>query len=154
MAEAGAILTIISTTASVLPTLNKLIKGTRGRKRALLLELRNDIQLIGLYTEGDSPIDKVIAKLEIKHMEAALESDFNFGSLKKGRLKQNTVGDVPQHQPYVGWTTEQLFSSIYLKIKQLQTIVEIDPDNERFRKSVRLINIRKLMILLLKHIAS
>jgi hypothetical protein len=149
MAEAGAILTIISTTASVLPTLDRLIKGTRGRKRALLLELRSDIQLIGLYTEGDSPIDKVIAKLEIEKMEAALESDFNFRSLKK-----STVGDVPQQRPYVGWTTEELFSSIYLKIKQLQTIVEIDPDNEQFRKSVRLINIRKLMILLLKHIVS
>ncbi len=154
MVEAEAILTIISTTASVLPTLDRLIKRARGRKRVLLLELRNDIQLIGLYTEGDSPIDKVIAKLEIEKMEAALESDFNFRSLKKGKLKQSTVGDVPQHRPYVGWTTEQLFSSIYLKIKQLQTIVEIDPDNERFRKSVRLINIRKLMILLLKHIAS
>jgi hypothetical protein len=154
MVEAGAILTIISTTASVLPTLDRLIKGTRGRKRALLLELRNDIQLIGLYTESDSPIDKVIARLEIKHMEAALESDFNFGSLKKGKLRESTVGDVVQHRPYVGWTTEQLFSSIYLKIKQLQTIVEIDPDNKRFRKSVRLINIRKLMILLLKHIVS
>ena len=112
------------------------------------------IQVLGLHTEGDSPIDKVIARLEIKHMDAALESDFNFGSLKRGKLKQSTVGEVPQHRPYVGWTTEHLFSSIYLKIKQLQTIVEIDPDNERFRKSVRLINIRKLMILLLKHIVS
>ena len=154
MVEVGIILTAISTTASVLETIDSLIKGTRGRKRALLLELRRNIGLIGLYTEGNSPIDSVITKLETKHLEAALESNFSFNSLKKGKVRKSTTGDVPQYRKYVGWTTERLFSSIYLKIKELQTIVEIDPYNERYRKSVRLLNIRKLMILLLKHIKS
>ena len=116
--------------------------------------MRRNIGLIGLYTEGNSPLDSVIAKLETKHLEATLESNFGFNSLKKGKVRKSTTGDVPQHKKYVGWTTERLFSSIYLKVKKLQTIVEIDPYNERYRKSVRLLNIRKLMILLLKHIKS
>lgn len=154
MVEPGTILTGISTTASVLKILDSLIKRTRGRKRALLIELRSNIQLIDLYTEGDLPIDKVVARLETSHIRTALESNFNFNSLKRGKLKRSTTGNVPQFRRYAGWTTERLFSNIYLKIKGLQTIIEIDPDNERFRKSVRLINIRKLMLLLLKHIQS
>lgn len=152
MIETEVILSGLSKTASVLQVLDELIKRTRRTKRALLLELRRNIGLIGLYTEGDAPIDKVIAKLETKQMRAALESGFNFKSLKKGGIKKSTAGDVPQDKRYVGWTTERLFTSIYLRIKELQTIVEIDPDNEKFRKSVRLLNIRKLIILLLKHV--
>jgi hypothetical protein len=154
MVEPGVILTAVSTTASVLKTLDSLIKGTRGRKRSLLLELRRNIGLISLYTEGNSPIDSVIAKLEAKHLEAALESDFNFNSLKAGKVKKSTAGDTPQYERYIGWTTEHLFSSVYLRIKELQTIVEIDAYNKQYRKSVRLLNIRKLMVLLMKHIRS
>ena len=154
MVEPGIILTAVSTTASVLKTLDSLIKRARGRKRSLLLELRRNVGLIGLYTEGESPIDSVIAKLETKHLEAALESNFNFNSLKAGKVKKSTARGIPQYKRYVGWTTEQLFSSIYLRIKELQTIVEIDTYNKRYRKSVRLLNIHRLMILLLKHIRS
>jgi hypothetical protein len=48
----------------------------------------------------------------------------------------------------------RLFTHIYVKIKTLKTLVDIDPENEKYRKNVRLINLRKLMILLLKHISS
>ena len=154
MAEVGVVLTAISTTASLIKTIDSLIKGTRGRKRALLLELRHNIGVIDLYTEGNSPIDSVIAKIETEQLKAALESNFDFGSLKRSKVKKRTAGKTPQYKRYIGWTTEKLFSSIYLRIKELQTIVEIDPYNERYRKSVRLINIRKLIILLLKHIRS
>jgi hypothetical protein len=39
-----------------------------------------------------------------------------------------------------------------VKTQDLQTIVKMDPQNERIRKGVRLINILKLMLLLMKHI--
>ncbi len=47
-----------------------------------------------------------------------------------------------------------MFTSIYLKIKELQHIVEIDSENKRFRKNVRLLNVLKLMLLLLQHLKS
>ena len=55
---------------------------------------------------------------------------------------------------YVGWTTEKLISNIYDKIEELRGIVRTNPRDRNFRKGVRLINIRKLMILLVKHIHS
>jgi hypothetical protein len=152
--EVGVVLTAVSTTTSVLRAIDSLIRGTRGRKRALLLELRHNIGVINLYTEGNSPIDSVITKIETEQLKAALESNFDFGSLKRSRVRKRTAGNTPQYKRYIGWTTEKLYSNIYLRIKELKTIVEIDTYNKRYRKSVRLLNIRKLMILLLKHIRS
>ena len=147
-------LTAVSTTKSVLEALSPLVKEAKGKKRSLLLELQHNVNVIGLYTEGNSPIDKVVARLQTRHVEAALDSGFDFNLVKKGKIKKRITDGVLQYERYVGWTTEQLFSGIYLRIKELQTIVEIDPHNEQYRKDVRLLNIRKLMILLLKHIRS
>lgn len=154
MFDSATILKGITTTASVINTLNSVIKRTKGVKRALLLELHSNIRLIFLYRDEGVPIDKVIKKLDVSRCKAALESNFNFKSLKRGRVSKTITEDVPQYKAYVGWTTERLFSSIYLKINGLQDIVELDPDNKRVRKSVRLLNVLKLLILLLRHLKS
>jgi hypothetical protein len=154
MVASGPILESIFHIPDLLKFLEGLIKRSRGTKRALLIELRGNIQLVDLYIEGDPPIDKIITHLETRHMKSALESGFNFNALKQGGLRQSTIGDVPQFAAYLGWSTEDLFSSIYLKIIELQRIVQIDTNNPSYRKSVRLHNIGKLMLLLLKHIRS
>lgn len=154
MWDPTTILKGIDTTTSVVKALQSLVKGSRGVKRALLLELQSNIQLILLYTEGTVPIDKLIRKLDVSHCKAALESNFNFSSLKRGRVREALTEGAAQFKPYVGWTTEQLFSSIYLKLKELQSIVDIDSDGKQFRKGVRLLNALKLMLLLLKHLKS
>ncbi len=154
MLDSATVLQGISTTTSVINTLNALIKGTKGTKRALLLELQGNIRLIVLYANGGAPIDKVIKKLDVSQCKAALESNFNFNSLKRGRVQRAVTQGAPQYKAYAGWTTERLFSSIYLKVRDLQNIVEIDPGNKRFRKNVRLLNVLKLMLLLLRHLRS
>lgn len=154
MWDPTTILKGIDTTTSVVKALQSLVKGSRGVKRALLLELQSNIQLILLYTEGAVPIDKLIRKLDVSQCKSALESNFNFASLKRGRVSETLTRGVTQFRPYVGWTTEQLFSNIYLKIRELQSIVEIDSDGKQFRKGVRLLNTLKLMLLLLKHLKS
>lgn len=142
----------IDTTTSVVKALRSLLKGSRGIRRALLLELQNNIQLVLLYREGQVPIDKLIRKLDVSHCKAALQSDFNFASLKRGRVSEALTQGVAQFRPYIGWTTEQLFSNIYLKITELQNIVDIDSEGKQFRKGVRLLNVLKVMLLLLKHL--
>jgi hypothetical protein len=136
----------------VLETINAWVRGTRGWRRRLQLELLSNIELIFSYIRYDLPVDDVIANLQTENMKAALESGFNFNSLKKGKVREAVAGDQPQYQQYVGWSTEKLFSNIYVKIKDLQTIVRMDPHNERIRKGVRLVNVLKLMLLLMKHI--
>lgn len=154
MWDVTSILKGLDTATSVARALRSLVKGTKGLKRRLLLELQANIQLIALYTQGSVAIDKIIRKLDVTHCRAALESDFNFNSLKRGRVSKTLVRRLPQFEPYVGWTTEQLFTNIYLKITELQHIVDIDRDNKRYRKNVRLLNVLKLMLLLLEHLKS
>lgn len=152
MFSLGTIKDLISSVDSVLETVNAWVRETKGWKRKLQLELLSNIELIFSYVKYDLPIDDVIANLQTQNMRSALESGFNFHSLQRGRLTRDVAGEQPQYQQYVGWSTERLFSNIYVKIKDLQTIVRMDPDNEKIRKSVRLINILKLMLLLMKHI--
>lgn len=152
MFSLGTLKDLISSVDSVLETVNGWVQGSRGWKRKLQLELLSNIELIFSYLKYDLPIDDVVANLQIANTRSALESGFNFNSLKKGKITEDVAGDQPQYQQYVGWSTERLFSNIYVKIKDLQTIVGMDPENEKIRKRVRLTNILKLMLLLMKHI--
>jgi len=148
----GTLKDLISSVDSILETINGWVRGSRGWKRKLQLELLSNIELIFSYLKYDLPVDDVIANLQTEHMKNALESGFNFRSLKKGKITEDVAGDQAQYQQYVGWSTERLFENICVKIGDLQTIVRIDPNNRKIRKRVRLINILKLMLLLMKHI--
>jgi hypothetical protein len=150
----SAFLSGLSSAASVAKTLQSLLKNSRGVKRALLLELQKNLNLLYLFLGDESKLAIVINKLEVRVYEEAVQSDFNFNEIKKGKLSPRLVGDSRQLQPYVGWSTEQLFENIYLKIHQLKSINEIDPGNIKFRVSVRLRNLHKMMLLLVKHVKS
>jgi hypothetical protein len=152
MFNLGTFKDLISVVDLVSKSISSWVKRARGRKRKLLLELQCNVELIFSYGRYDLPIDDVIANLQTAQVEAALESDYNLNLLKKGEVTKRTAGKEPHYQQYVGWTTERLFTNLYVKIKDLQTIIKIDPHNENIRKRVRLINILKQMLLLTKHI--
>ena len=145
----------LSTTASVASTFKSLLKNTRGTRRALLIELQKNILLLNLFADDNAKITTIIRRLETSEFEKAAKSDFNFKDLKKSKVNARLVENIKSLQAYTGWQTEQLFENIYLKIHQLKSIIEIDPDNKKsFRLGVRLKNLHKLVVLLLKHIKS
>lgn len=130
------------------------LKSAKGHKRKLLIELRDNIELVNLWRQKEFPIDKVILKLERAHYNAAVADNFSLNSIKSRRLKATTTKGVPQFQKYVGWSTEALLDNVYRKIKTLNHIVEMDPDSTKINKKARLSNLYKLMILLVHHIDS
>jgi len=148
----NAFLAGLSTSANIAKTFQSLLKNTRGTQRAVLLELQKNINLLNLFLESRSKTHVVIKKLSVLDTEKALKSDFNFKDLKKTRVSTRLTKDIKSLHVYAGWQTEQLFENIVLKVYQLKTIIEVDPENTNFRLSVRLKNLHKLMILLLKHI--
>ena len=154
MFDLGTFADLVKMIDSVMGTVRSLVQESTGTKRMLLLELESNIELILSYGRSDLPINSVIAKLETKEMEEALKSGFDVNSLKRSKVSQEIVGDQSQYKRYVGWTTEKLLSNIVVKIRGLKTTVEMDPDNVKIRKRVRLINILKLTLLLIKHINS
>lgn len=154
MIDPASVLGSLSNITGVLGTIDNLLKGSRGSKRALLLELEGNLRLARLGKKGNVSADKLIRRLETDALRKAMESGFNFSSLKSGKVRRQIVGDATQMQRYVGWSTEKLFSNIYLKIRELQNIVELAPDSDHFRVNVRLRNIFRLMVLLVRHIKS
>jgi len=87
----------------------------------------------------------------VQTYEEEVKTNFDFKELKKTKLNTRMVAGIKQFQPYIGWSTEQLLENIYLKIRQLKSIVEIGPENSNYRIGVCLKNLHKLMLLLLKH---
>jgi hypothetical protein len=125
-----------------------------GHKRRMLIELRDNIELVNLWRQSDFPIDKVILKLERKQYDAAVADNFSLNKLQSRKLKVTTTKGIPQFQKYVGWSTEALIDNVYRKIKTLNNIVDMEPANSIIKKKTRLSNTYKMMILLVHHIDS
>lgn len=141
----------LSSAAAAAKTIQSLIKNTCGVERALLLELQKNPNLLYLFLGGERQFITIVRKLEVQTYEEAVKTNFDFKELKKSKLNARMVAGIKQFQPYIGWSTEQLLQNIYLKIHQLKSILEIGPENSNYRIGVRLKNLHKLMLLLLKH---
>lgn len=144
----------LSSAASAAKIIQSLLKDTRGTQRSILLELRKNMDLLYLFLDDESKYRTVINKLDMRVYTAASESGFDFNSIKKGKVNARLLNNVKQLKPYTGWTTEALFDNIYLRIHQLKNIIEIAPDSKNFRLNVRLKNLHKMMVLLIKHVKS
>lgn len=143
----------LSSATQIIKFVEQLVNRHKGTRRTLLLELKRNVEIIAMYIRDGAPIDKVIAELKTQHLYEAIQSNFDFNSFSKAKVSDRTVEDIGFYQSYIGWSTEDLFLNIYQKIDNLQTIVRIDSDNPRVRKSVRLMNIEKMIKLLLVHIS-
>lgn len=154
MIDPATVLGSLSNVSNVLNTVGSMVKGSRGTQRSLLLELESNIRLAQIGRKGKVSAEKLVQRLETGAIRKAMESGFNFSSLKSGKVKKSVAGDSLQLQRYIGWTTEKLFTNIYLRILELQNIVALDPDSDHFRVNIRLKNIFRLMLLLVRHIKS
>jgi hypothetical protein len=150
--ELKEFLSLFQNAADAIELVIHLVRGNRGIKRQVLLEMQQNLATIQLYLENDLPIDKVIADLSVEKLKNGFDSGFSFNSFKRENIAAEATAQIPFFEKYIGWTTEQLFENIYLKISELKQLVRLDPDNPNLRKSVRLINIFKLIKLLLIHI--
>ena len=119
----------------------------------LILETWKNMTILE-FVDCDVPVDTIITKLEIGQLKKALGSNFDFRSFSilRPRVHKRTARNNPFYERYVGWTTEELFRSVYSKIDDLKTIVSLDPQPTHIDKKARLMNIYKLMNLLLLHL--
>jgi hypothetical protein len=152
--DIAAFLSAITNFSNALRLIEELIHRNTGTKRKLLLEMEENLSTIELYSVSGAPIDKVINSLKTERLKEVMDSNFDFNNIKKSKVTANETDGVPFYAPYIGFSTEDLFKKVYLKISELQRVVEIDTDNPNIRKSVRLINIFKLIKLILVHINS
>jgi len=150
--DIAAFLSALTNVTNAIQFIERIINRHQGNRRILLLELQENLSTIELHMISGAPIDKVIMALKIENLTEVLQSNFNFNNIKISAVSPRTTGGVPFYASYIGWSTEKLFKNLYLKIKELQRVVEIDPENPNIRKNVRLINIFKMIKLIIVHI--
>jgi hypothetical protein len=138
---------------SPLSMIDDIIRRNRGRKRMILIEMKKNLETIGLLDEGVS-IDNVILNLEAGQLEKAFDSGFDFNSFRllKPRVNADIAGNNAFYQRYVGWTFDRLFENILIKFSTLQKIARMGSDAGNVNKTARLNNILRLITLLLLHI--
>jgi len=150
------IITTILSVIGVIPAFSEMINSqasqSKGTKRSLILEMKKNAAFIQLYLDGEADLDTVIKKLNTKKLEKALNSSFDFNSIKWGKVKKKSTGGIAFFEKYIGWTTEDLYENLYLKLQVLKTFVSSKKQNSRLRKNVRLINVLKLIKLIVIHI--
>lgn len=150
------IITAILSVIEIIPAFAKMINNraanSKGVERGLILEMKANAELIQLYLDGDADLDGMIRQLEIEKLEEALNSDFKFTTIKRGRVKEESTAGIGFFEQYIDWTTEELFANLFLKIEVLKKFVEMEPETFRIRKNVRLINVLKLIKLIIIHI--
>ena len=147
-----AILSVVEVIPAFVKMINNRAANSKGMERGLILEMRANAELIQLYLDGDGDLDNMIRQLEIDKLEEALNSDFKFTTIKRGKVSEESTGDIAFFKKYIGWTTEELFENLFLKIEVLKKFVEMGPETFRIRKNVRLINVLKLIKLIIIHI--
>ena len=147
-----AILSVIKMIPEFVAMLDRQAANSKGMERGLILEMQANAELIQLYLDGESELEMVIQKLETDKLEKALDSDFKFTTIKRGKVKQESTGGIGFFEKYIDWTTEELFGNLFLKIDVLKKFEEMQPEHFHVRKNVRLINILKLIKLIIIHI--
>ena len=103
--ETASFLSLLTNFPKVLDEIDKVLKGTRGKKRGLLLEIKQNVVTIELFSKNQAPIDRVIENLHIGKMEDALTSGDKFNRLNTDRVTRKETGGVAFYQAYMSWTT-------------------------------------------------
>ena len=144
--------TAISTAERVAASLYKWITGNRGLKRTVVIELKENIELVRLYIESGNNPRQVIPQLKEEAFRNALAQGFNFNSLKRSKITPSSTKNLPQLAVYHGWSTQKLFESVYEKIATLKHAMTMGNTRKPIRFGVRLANVFKLMVVLAHHI--
>ena len=93
---------------------------------------------------------------ELKHdiYDQLSVQGFDFNSLKKGKIKSHPSLEKSDLKYFIEKSTEDLVGIIYKRIKDLKLTYKLSPDNPKNRFLVRLANIQKRILLLLRHMRS
>lgn len=144
----------LASAAETVKAFREVLKGTKGDTRALLEEIKENAGLCWLVVEKKIAPEKIIDELSSKEYDRLLRTDFNFNTLKRKAIPAYKEIDNTVLAAYAGQSTETLLVNIYDKVKDLKRIHRIDKNTQGIRWRVRIINLQKRMLLLLRHLSN
>ena len=152
--ELSAIFTGLSSGTETARAIKELLKGKKGDTRALIEELKGNLTLCWLVVERGTDPAKVIPELAISDYDRILKAGFNFNALQKKKIRRSRQLEASDLAFLIGKETDYLLINIYDKIKELRLIYKVDRKNPRIRWRMRIINLHRRMLLLVKHLQS
>ncbi len=109
----------------LLAFLYKKSKTSDVRKKQLIIELRDNLNVFKNGFFNQSPYDTMIDLLSRDAIQAAINENFSFKKLKSGAIHTSVIFDE-RNKKYAGWTAEKLIDKIDEKIVELRNIKKMN----------------------------
>ncbi len=145
-------LRIFSSARAALQALVDWRKRTRGDARAIVMELEDNYTYLNMVAFDGVPLENLIQDLSTAEYKRLACEGYNFNHLKRKKIQDDPSFEGTQMANWVGKSTEELIASIYKKIGELKISYPHNKDNPKYRWNVRVQNIIRLILLLLKHV--
>jgi len=144
----------LGTATSTAKVFKELIGNNRGDARILLEELKRNDTLCWLAADREVDVQKIIPQLSTKTYDQLLEKNFDFNKLnpRKKIITGNSRLQDKDLSAFVGKDIANLVESIYDRIKEMQLIHQVDPQNKRINWNRRIVNLHKRILLLMAHL--
>jgi hypothetical protein len=117
--------TSITPLKELLAFLYKKSKTSDIRKKQLIIELRDNLNVFKNGFFNQSPYDTMIDLLSRDAIQAAINENFSFKKLKSGTIAPSVIYDE-RNKKYAGWTAEKLVDKIDEKIVELRNIKKMN----------------------------
>jgi hypothetical protein len=117
--------TSITPLKELLAFLYKKSKTSDVRKKQLIIELRDNLNVFKNGFFNQSPYDTMIDLLSREAIQAAINENFSFKKLKAGIIRTSVIYDE-RNKKYTGWTAEKLVDKIDEKIVELRNIKKMN----------------------------
>jgi hypothetical protein len=127
---------------------------SKGDSRALVGELKENLSYLDMVASDGVPLGDTAGKLSVTEYKRLANEGFNFNKLKKSKITKYPSLQGTDLEKWGGKETEELVVSIYEKINEIKIRFPHVGNSKNYRWGVRVINIRKRIWLLLKHVSS
>jgi hypothetical protein len=117
--------TSITPLKELLAFLYKKSKTSDVRKKQLIIELRDNLNVFKNGFFNQSPYDTMIDLLSRDAIQTAISENFSFKKLKSGTIHTTVIYDE-RNKKYAGWTAEKLIDKIDEKIVELRNIKKMN----------------------------
>ena len=145
-----AIADVLAKMVSAAVDLDGHLARSRGAGNGLLMELKRNLQTLTLWSRDNIELVAAVKKLERGRFEAAVADGHDLKKICRGTVRSKHVDDLPMLRHYTGRPTSSLIEDLYLKIHELQTLIDAAPGRRRVNLRARLINVMKRLTVVLR----
>lgn len=144
----------INEISKVIKDINSWLKKQKGDSRALITELKDNLTYLEMVIKHGVEIDEILKDLKTDTYSRLQVEGFSFNNIKNKKIPKLKSLEGSDLASWKGKSTDELVVSIYDKIRDLEASYPKLKNQPNIRWNVRVINITKRIVLLLRHVRS